>query len=275
MVLVLMFAVVCAARGLTRIEDLFPKVCTGVWNSFWSWRKKPARAVPGELLRWLVVGLSAFGAFTVARPQLEELLKSVRVEPGDIYVQEGPRTYDAPFRQHRGNRRDAHIFPTANMGTLYCVAGNPIPESPLLRGDLPAEEYPASPAQGTVKRLSWSPNAIELEVDAREPMNVRVNQNWAPAWRTNIGTVKSEQKLLTVDVPAGKHIVRLEYRDYGLIACLLVSLATLLALLVLLARDALNAIRRLVRHWAALPMWPDERPPALAPSVERADIEEP
>ncbi len=169
-----------------------------------------------------------------------------------------PRALEQLLRQHRGNRRDAQVFPSANMGSLYCVAGNPLPESPRLRGDLPQEEYPSDPAKASVKRLSWSPNEIELEVDAKEATTIFVNQNWAPEWRASIGTVKSVEKLLAVDVPAGKHTLVIAYRDRMLMACLLVSLLSLLGLLGVFAREGFRGLKAESVRWRTLPMWPDE-----------------
>ena len=64
-----------------------------------------------------------------------------------------------------------------------------------------------------MKRLEWTPNEITLEVDAKEPTTVLVNQNWAAQWRSSLGTVKSVDKLLAVDVPAGKNVLVLQYKD--------------------------------------------------------------
>lgn len=269
MVVVLFFTAICAARGITRLEDTLPALARGAWNRLRVWRKKEAREAPRELV-WLVVALATYGAYRVTRPALEDIVEQVRIKPAQIYVQEGPRSYDQPFRQHRGNRRDAHMFPPMNMGSIYCVAGNPLPESALLRADLPAEEYPVDPKKATVKRLSWSPNVIELEVDAKEATTVRVNQNWAPGWRTDVGTVKSDEKLLAVDVPAGKHVVTLAYRDRALLACLLFSFVSLLAFAGVFARDGWRWLREERARWTTMPTWPDELD-AKASEADEAD----
>ena len=165
-----------------------------------------------------------------------------------------------------------------DMGSLYCVAGNPLPESPLLRGDLPQEEYPEDPKKATVKRLSWTPNTITLEVDAKEPATIFVNQNYAKEWRANVGTVKSVQNLLAIDVPAGKNVLRLEYRDRALTACLMVSLVTLLGIFVFFAREGYRWVRAEKQHWGQLVTWPDEliksdAKPTEAPVEERPSSE--
>jgi hypothetical protein len=219
--------------------------------------KRGPQRMPDEIA-WIAIGLAAWLAYDRGRPLVEEVLTGVRIRPGTMYVQEAPRKYDGDFKQHRGNRRDAHVFPPMNMGTIYCVAGNPLPESPRLRGDLAQEEYPEDPAKATVKRVAWSPNAIDLEVDAKEPATIFVNQNWAPAWRTNVGKVRSVDKLLAVDVPAGKHTLHLAYSDRFLFFCLFVSAASLLGLAYVFGRDGVRWVRAEAAAWKTMPWWPDQ-----------------
>ncbi|MBX3222236.1 MAG: hypothetical protein KF795_17085 [Labilithrix sp.] len=262
MVGVLLFTAVAASRGITRVEDALPAAVKRAWERFFGWRQRAFgakdAAYPPEV-GWVIVGVAAFVACSrVALPFAEEILTGVRIRPGTMYVQEGPRNHDAPFKQSRGNRRDVHLFTPSNMGSIYCVAGNPLPESALLRGDLAQEEYPQDPTKATVKRLVWTPNEITLEVDAKEPTTVLVNQNWAAEWRSNVGVVKSVEKLLAVDVPAGKHVVVLSYKDRFLGACLLVSLASLLGVAFVLGRDGVRWAKRERARWATLPLWPHE-----------------
>ena len=264
MVGVVLFSAVAASRGITRVEDAVPAAARRVWELLSAWKTRrdsltePTPPFP-VWIGWMFVALATFVAYTrVARPFAEEIMTGVRIRAGTMYVQEGPRSYDGPFRQSRGNRRDVHMFTPANLGSIYCVAGNPLPESALLRGDLAQEEYPEDPAKATVKRVDWTPNSITLDVDANEPTTIRVNQNWAPEWRTSVGSVRSIEKLLAVDVPAGKNTVRLAYRDYFLDFWLLVSLASLGGVAFVLGRDAVRFARRVYEGWDALPTWPDE-----------------
>lgn len=255
MVLFVFFISVAAARGITRLEDAFPALARRLWQGVHWARRRPTPPFP-RAAGWVAIGLATYLAYGQVRPVLQEVVQPLRIRAHAMYPEPPPRAYDQPFRQHRGNRRDGHIFPPMNMGSLYCAAGNPLPESPLLRADLEQEEYPADPTKATVRRLMWSPLAIELEVDAKEATTVYVNQNWAPQWRTSVGTVKSVQKLLAVDVPAGKNTVRLEYKDRFLIGCLLVSLATLIGILYVFGRDGWRWARA---EWAlleTLPWWP-------------------
>jgi hypothetical protein len=276
MVGVLLFSSVAASRGITRLEDALPAAAKQAWESFFAWRGRFSKAkiipYPPEV-GWVFVGLAAYLAYTrVVAPNAEEILSGVRIRQGGMYVQEAPRSYDGPFRQSRGNRRDAHLFTTANLGSIYCVAGNPLPESALLRGDLKQEEYPQDPTKATVKRLEWTPNRIRLDVDAKEPTTVLVNQNWAPAWRTDIGSVKSHDKLLAVDVPAGKNVLTLEYKDRFLDACLLLSLATLLGVGFVVGRDGLRWVRRERARWATLPLWPGDPPTTKASTSDAVKV---
>lgn len=269
-VLILFFVALCAARGITRVEDALPRLVTGIRNRWLAWRRRPARPQPVEV-GIVLVGLATFLAYYVLRPQAEAILELARIKPGTMMLQEAPRTYDQPFRQARGNRRDAHIFTTANLGSIYCVAGNPLPQSALLRGDLPQEEYPSDPAKATVTRKSWSPNVIELDVDAREPTTIYVNQNWAPEWRSSIGTVKDHEKLLAVDVPAGKYTMELAYRDRLLTFSLFVSLMSLLGVLYVFARGGVSWLRSERARWRTLPTWPDEPLLAAEPAKTEPD----
>ncbi len=272
---VLLFTSVAASRGITRVEDALPTAVKRVWELFFSAKRFKGRegavAYPPEL-GWIMVGVAAFLAYSkVGRPFAEEILKGVHIRPGTMYVQEGPRSFDGPFRQSRGNRRDAHMFTAANLGSIYCVAGNPLPESALLRGDLEQEEYPQDPTKATVKRLEWTPNAIKLEVDAKEPTTILVNQNWAPQWRASVGSVKSVEKLLAVDVPGGKNVVLLQYKDRFLDACLLVSLVTLLGVVFVVGRDGVRWVKRESARWDSLPLWPGGPAPAPLASADPVD----
>lgn len=270
-VIELFFASICAARCITKMEDAVPWLVKSLTERIVKWRRWRTE-MPREL-GWLAVGLATLTSFTLLRPKVEEILEGIRVRPGTMYTHEPPRVYDAPFKQSRGNRRDAHIFTVANMGSMYCVAGNPLPESPLLRGDLEQEEYPVDPTKATVKRLMWSPNEIHLEVDAKEATTIRVNQNWAPAWRSNVGIVKSDQKLLAIDVPAGKHVVVLSFRDHMLMACLFVSLASALGLVFVFGREGYRWAAAERKRWRSLETWPDEEETKTDDDEKTADDE--
>jgi hypothetical protein len=255
MVLVLFFMCVAASRGATRVEDAASKIFTALWDLI----ALKVRHMRGEARVAAAATFVGIAAMVMARmlyqPALD-VLETVKIRPSVMYTLEAPRTMDQPFKQSRGNRRDAHVFTAANLGSLYCVAGNPVPESPLLRGDLEQEEYPEDPSKASVKRLDWSPQAITLDVDAKEATTIRINQNWSSHWGSDVGAVRDEDKLLVVDVPAGKNIVHVRYRDYTTYFCLAVSLATLIGLLRHAARKTRAFLQEERKSWKALPLWP-------------------
>jgi uncharacterized membrane protein YfhO len=121
------------------------------------------------------------------------------------------------------------IYPRLNEGTLSCFEESPLDISPLLRANLPADEYLADPAAGTVRRVRWSPNRIVLDVEASRPATVIVNQNYGPGWRAEGGTLENQGGLLTARVPAGHHTVTFWFRPPGFSVGLLVTATSLLA----------------------------------------------
>jgi len=140
-----------------------------------------------------------------------------------------PRTIDRDFHQARGNRWLAAHYAPMSRGSLSCWDAWPVPQSPLLRGDLTAEEYLVDSQAGRVQRTYWSPNRIDLDVTLERPARLRINQNWHGGWRASTGTVVSDDGLLAVDLPAGAHHVRLRFLPRSAIAGLLGSIAAFAA----------------------------------------------
>jgi hypothetical protein len=256
MVLVMFFTCVCASRTITRIEDFFPLLVRRLWDLVLWIRRLPTEKLPVPV-GWLAMAIGAAFVYKAGYNKLVTITDAVHINAGQMYVVEPPRWYDGPFVQSRGNRRDAHVFATANMGTIYCVAGNPLPESALLRGDLGQEEYPIDPNVASVQRVSWSPNSIDLDVDAQAPTTILVNQNWNESWHTDVGTIVNHDLLLGVDVPAGKHRVKLRYADRLTKFCVSISLVTIIALLVMLYRYARNFLRGERKKWKTMPLLPE------------------
>lgn len=141
------------------------------------------------------------------------------------------RTRAGEFRQSVGNRWDAHLWPAIKRGSLQCFEETPFAQSAALRGNLAQEEFAQDPDSGTVERKHWSPQRIELKVTAKQAMTVVVNQNHHRAWTSTIGSVRSVDGLLGLDLPAGDHRVVLSYEDPLLNIGLYISLSTLVGLL--------------------------------------------
>jgi hypothetical protein len=107
------------------------------------------------------------------------------------------------FHQARGDRWLASFYVPMSRGTLSCFDDYDIPQSPALRGDLTQEEFLAEPKAGTVSRVAWSPNRIDLHAELTRPARIVINQNWHPGWRSSVGTVVDDQGRLAIDAPAG------------------------------------------------------------------------
>jgi hypothetical protein len=168
-----------------------------------------------------------------------------------------PVSIPGDFRQARGTRWALAYYGPMQRGVLSCYDAYPVPQSPLLRGDLPAEEYFEDPAAGTVVRKRWTPNQIELEVDALRPARLLVNQNWHPGWHASEGSITSVKNLLAVDLPAGKRNITLRFLPRPVVGGFFISLVALAALAWLVVRQ--KRVPRLVPKELALA--------ALAPAI--------
>ena len=208
--LAILFACEPAARALETV----PRMGEGK-----GWRYGSLALMGGALL-WTIVG-EVRGFETVA---------SARDLGGYAQVAE------QPFRQARGNRWLAVHEEANNLGSLSCWETYPVPQSPLLRADLPAEEYPVDPRTARVKRLSWSPNRIVLDVNMLEAGTIRINQNWHRGWRASIGNVVSNEGLLAIELPSGKHTLTVRFRPWSALAGGAVSGLAVLVLLVMSVR---------------------------------------
>lgn len=237
-----LFLALAGARGLTVIEDGLLSFCRGLAGGRLS---APAAALFATMAA-LLVGNAGYKA-------ARDVVVENEIGSGQVYNNDPALAYAQGFKQSRGNRWDAHVWTYANLGSIQCFEENPLPESPALRGDLPAEEYPAPGGDASVSRIRWTPNMLVLEVDARSPARVLVNQNHDPGWRASVGQVVAHDGLLAVDVPAGKHRLVLRYRDKWTMIGLVISVGTLIALGYLASRALLAHLRAQVARFRALP----------------------
>lgn len=246
LLLTLLFLCLAGARGITLLEDALPALVRRMFG-----REPVPRAIHAGLVL-LSAGLVALALY----PRAKATATESTVSAGALFTFEAPRKMDQPFRQARGNRRDIHVFNYAGLGSLYCIVGIQIPVSPALRADLPAEEYPLDPTKATVQRLEWTPNRIELAVDAKEPTRIIVNQNWNAHFRASVGRVVSHEGLLAVDVPAGTHRLRIAYVDRGFDVGLVMASVTLLGLLAYSGWYLRRHVAHLLSRYRTLPFWP-------------------
>jgi hypothetical protein len=165
--------------------------------------------------RLLVVAF-AFHALLLADTALLVHLGEIRA---DARKMDPPvASVNRDFRQTRGNRWIADYYPLMSRGSLTCFDDYDVAQTSALRSDLPHEEYLKDADAGTVERVAWTPNRIDLRVTLTRPARVYVNQNWHPGWRTSEGTVVAEDGLLAVDLPAGSHALTLRFRPRSAVA---------------------------------------------------------
>ncbi len=117
-----------------------------------------------------------------------------------------------------------------NRGVLSCWDAYPVPQSPLLRGDLAEEQQLDPPGAGTLSPARWSPNRLDFDVSLTRPARLVVNQNWHAGWRTNVGELVSDKGLLAVELPEGQHHVELRFQPRSALGGAAVAAAALLAL---------------------------------------------
>ncbi len=220
------FVALAAGRALTRLEDVPGHVIGAIWSRVRTWRGLPELS-PRPLvadLGFALLGVALAGG--VAYAAAKDLVTDDRVHQV-LFTQDAPLRRAAEFHQARGNRWDAQVWPPMARGTLQCFEETEFPQSPRLRADLSAEEYTLEKQSAKVARLSWSPNHIRLRVVSDLETTVLVNQNYAKAWSSNVGAVRSVDGLLAVAVPAGDHEVKLSYDDGLFDLGVLISLASL------------------------------------------------
>jgi hypothetical protein len=242
-ILVLMFLALAAARGLTRLEDAPTWIATRLLQ--WGKRRLP-------ILAAFVTGIvgAALAGYLGYRVD-KALIASTAIKPGTAYVTEGPRRYADEFHQSRGNRWDTQVWLPASRGSIECFEETPFFEAPGLRGDLPSEEFAAPGSDLAVKRVSWSPTRIVLDVDAKRAGRVLVNQNYNRHWTSSEGSVvMNPDGLLAIDVPAGRRILTVAFRDRMVTLGGVITLGTLAGILALLVRRVLAWTAR--KPWRAL-----------------------
>ena len=82
--------------------------------------------------------------------------------------------------------------------------------------------------------------------------------------------MKSDEKLLAIDVPAGKYTMEVAYRDRFLLACLPAVARDVARRAHAFARGGWRWLKAERVRWATMPTWPDEEmsPPAAKPEVK-------
>jgi uncharacterized membrane protein YfhO len=103
---------------------------------------------------------------------------------------------------------------------------------------------PADDEAGRCRIVAYRPDRVEIEVDARRPATLVLLDSYDPGWHARVDERPAEVRranvaFRAVDVPPGRHRVRMEYRPRALtvgIAVTAVSGAVALAVGLLAAR---------------------------------------
>lgn len=127
--------------------------------------------------------------------------------------------------------------PRQNIGRLACWdewgfgAG-----APLWTGDV--AQVRAKNADATIGASKRTPNTFTFDVDAKAPARILINSTYDKSWRTTVGTTSEVDKQLVVDVPPGKHHVRVYYRPRTFYPGVAITLLTALGAVVYWVWDA-------------------------------------
>ncbi|MEO8874635.1 MAG: hypothetical protein ABI461_03530 [Polyangiaceae bacterium] len=225
--IVAFFLSLAASRTLTYLEDVPQRVIHALAARVQTLRKKP---IPNELPFGLRVALGLLGALLVSG--VGYLAGKMLILDDHLhqkqFTQDPPLAAKQDFHQARGNRWDAQVWAPASRGTLQCFEETEFSQSPRLRGDLAAEEFPLDGAPAKVQRTSWSPNHIRLHVHADKDSTIAINQNFSRRWSTNVGTMQDVDGELAVAVAAGDSDLDLRYDDRWLDIGVIVSILTTL-----------------------------------------------
>ncbi len=118
--------------------------------------------------------------------------------------------------------------------TLRALAGpgfNPR-EQVFLRPDDAARVSVTNQSSATVSAARWTAHSIEAEVEAAAPSLVVICQSHYPGWHAEVGgrpvpLLRANHAFQAIEVPAGRHQVRVAYSDRQFITGAWISMATL------------------------------------------------
>lgn len=100
-------------------------------------------------------------------------------------------------------------------------------EDGTYRGEIYAE------GASRVELLRFSPNALDIAVDAPSSDTVVVNQQYSRGWSAGMLPIRNHETLLAVEVPPGSRLVSLRYAPPRILEGGLITLATLLSITVI------------------------------------------
>jgi hypothetical protein len=184
-----------------------------------------------------------------------------------------PTRVASEFRQARGDRWLAAFYPAIGRGTLSCFDDYDIPQSAALRGDLAHEEMLKDEGAGTLRRVEWTPNRIDLHAELTRPARIVVNQNWHPGWHPSVGTLVDDDGRIAVDAPAGTYDLTLRFAPRSAIGGGATTLLALVVCVVVWRRWRGSSGPRTPREW--LVAFALVTAPLLAAATAMATLHEP
>lgn len=138
--------------------------------------------------------------------------------------------------------------PRQNRGRMGCLDSWVFTDgAPIWPGDVP-QARAVDPQQALVTNVHRTMNRLFFDVEVRTPSRVLLNLPWERGFRTNVGTLVDDQKLLALDLPKGKHRVRVRYWPFGLTVGLWASGLGLLASILYLSRRPIRAYLTTLRR---------------------------
>ena len=163
-----------------------------------------------EQLRFALLAIALVGAGDMLATG-NFLFQGAFTNPPEVKVAASPRLF-----VHGPNLASLIDQPRQNRMRLACwdewgfSAG-----APMWDGDVP-QARPAPGQDAIVEVANRTQNKFSLEIVANAPARILINSGYDRGWRTNVGTLSDQEKLLVLDVPAGRHTVKLEYWPHGL-----------------------------------------------------------
>jgi hypothetical protein len=164
----------------------------------------------GAAARTAVLGVALIGA--------GDALGAASVSVASIYTSAPTTIVQPSARLFIGGRLAPFLDqPRQNQGRIACWdEWNFTAGAPVWDGDVPQAR--AEGDDVVVEDVRRTQNTFTIDVDAKAPGRIRVNSPYERGWRTDIGTIANDRKLLVVDVPRGRARVHLEYWPHGLTA---------------------------------------------------------
>ncbi len=193
-------------------------------------RRKDAKSKSDNLNPELLILALAIllGSWTYARPQHTAVAAQDVSPAADVQ-------FELDYPDMRGSTAFAGDKPVTSPKVAAYLAGEPIPLAGIIHG------------AGSVERVRHGAGSDEVRVASQTPVTLQFYTYWYPGWRAWIDgeevptRPEGPDALITLDVPAGEHDVRIRFTNTPLRS--LAALITILTLLILVLLFFWDTIR--------------------------------